>query len=224
MNDPVVENGVTSLGDLFRAEDLDQMKAVFQFMRLLLTDGKSVTIERLAESLGVPLDQGTALVEELRSRGGEFDSDGNMVGFGLTLVPTPHQYQAEGLDFYVWCADDALIFPLIFDHTAVIRSPDPVSGETIAVTVSSEGVRDLEPDTAVVSRVMGPPNVDDVRGTGCNYGHFFTSPDSAVEYVGVHKEVGLQVVPVSRVFQIGKIFVRRDPSMKAILSQIAPSH
>lgn len=221
MSDPTVDETVRSLGDLFRAADLDNAKAVFQFMRLLLDDGEPVSVEKLAASLGISADEGAALAKEISARGGEFDSDGNMVGFGLTLVPTPHRYRAEGREFFVWCADDALIFPVIFDHMAVIRSPDPVLGETIAVTVSPDGIEDLEPASSVVSRVKGLPNVDDVRGTGCSFGHFFANENSAATYADLHREVGLEVVPVSTEFRIGKVFVRRDPTMRGILDGTA---
>lgn len=220
MNDPVVDNGVRSLGDLFQATEIDQSRAVFQFMRSLLNDGAPIAVVALARSLGTSEPDGATLARELRARGGEIDDEGRLVGFGLTLVPTPHRYQAEGRDLYVWCADEALIFPAIFDHTAVIRSPDPVTGERIAATVSSEGVEGLEPASAVVSRVTRPPDIDDVRGSGCYFGHFFTGATSAAAYVDRHAEVGLAVLPVNTVFRIGKAFVRRDPLMKTILSEI----
>ncbi|GMR11588.1 MAG: organomercurial lyase MerB [Anaerolineae bacterium] len=221
MNEAIVDEGAKSLGDLLRAADLEQTKAVFHFMRLLLTDGEPVTIRRLAGSLGISDARASTTAKELQARGGEFDEDGNMIGFGLTLVPTPHEYQVEDRKFYVWCSDDALIFPTLFDHTAVIRSPDPLLGETIEAVVSPQGVERLRPDTAVATRVSGTPDVDDVRGSMCSYGHFFSTPDSAAEYVGTHKEVNLQILPVSKVFRIGKILVRRDPSVKTILSQIS---
>jgi len=220
MHDSAVEDGVKSLSDLFRAADPLQTRAVFHYMRLLLNSGQAVSVDSLAESLQLPLEQAQSVTREIRARGGEFDSEGNFIGFGLTLVPTPHRYHAQDRDFFVWCATDALIFPVIFGHSAVIRSPDPVTGEAIHLSVTADAVESVTPKTAVVSQAMETLDVDNVRGSMCSYGHFFGSADSAKQYIGNHEGAGLQVVPVSKGFRIGRILVRRDPSVKAILSQI----
>ncbi len=40
----------------------------------------------------------------LHQFGVEWDADGNVVGFGLSLTPTPHSYIINDRQFYMWCA------------------------------------------------------------------------------------------------------------------------
>ncbi len=92
------------------------------------------------------------MAEKLARRlGAEFDDDGNLVGWGLALVPTPHKYWANGHDLYAWCAADTISIPSVLNHTAAIDSPDPISGEIVQLTVTPVGVRGLTPNSAVVS-------------------------------------------------------------------------
>ncbi|MFQ5921765.1 MAG: hypothetical protein ACE5M4_02880, partial [Anaerolineales bacterium] len=74
----------------------------------LLQHGKPVTPEELATA--TELEVGVA-VRLARRLGAEFDNEDNLVGWGLTLVPTPHKYRANGHDLYAWCAADTISFP-----------------------------------------------------------------------------------------------------------------
>ena len=107
------------------------------------------------------------------------------MGFGLTLVPTPHAYEANGRKLYAWCAVDALLFPVMLGHTAQIESRDPVTGEKIQVTVSPDGVQNVEPESAVVSWVNAI-DLSNIRGNVCHYVHFFGSSESASKWIARH--------------------------------------
>jgi hypothetical protein len=52
-------------------------------------------------------------------------------------------------------------------------------------------------------------NWEKVRATFCNFTNFFTSVETASEYVSKHP--GLVIVPVDEVFQIGKLLWGREP-------------
>src|SRR5579885_1039727 len=39
----------------------------------------------------------------------EFDQEGNILGWGVTLVPTPHRFQLNGSALYTWCAFDTVL-------------------------------------------------------------------------------------------------------------------
>ena len=41
----------------------------------------------------------------------EFDRDGNIVGLGVTLVPTSHRVRVGGKLLYTWCAFDTVLLP-----------------------------------------------------------------------------------------------------------------
>src|SRR5215469_4119735 len=193
-----------------------------QFARLmtlqnLLLAGQPVPPERIASRLHVAREEVPALIQDT-----ERDTEGNFVGWGLTLVPTPHSYQINGRQFYVWCAGDAITFPILHQASAVIASPDPISGETVRLIGTPAGARDVAPSTAVVSWVRSPSGtitLETVRAAFCNFVHFFASVETAAQYVSTHPE--LVIVPIDDVFQFGKLLWEREPfkSRLAALSQ-----
>jgi alkylmercury lyase len=181
-------------------------------LQKLLLEGQPVSPERIAASLQISQDEVNALL-----RGVEVDKAGNVVGAGLSVVPTPHSYQINGRQFYVWCAGDAITFPIFHKTSAVIESPDPISGEKVQLIGTPEGARDVEPSTAVVSWVPGTQNWENVRAGFCNLTNFFTSVETASEYVSKHP--GLIIVSVDEVFQLGKLLWDREP-YKSIIAHL----
>jgi alkylmercury lyase len=65
---------------------------------------------------------------------------------------------------------------------AQIESRDPVSGEKIRVTVTPERVEDVKAKTTVVSWVR-KVDVTNIRGSICQYLHFFSSPETATKWL-----------------------------------------
>ena len=51
----------------------------------------------------------------------EVDQAGNIVGWGLSLVPTPHQFHLGESILSIWRALDALAFPALLGRTAEAR-------------------------------------------------------------------------------------------------------
>lgn len=178
-------------------------------LQKLLLEGRPISPDRIAASLHLTPKEVADLIE-----GAELDEDGNVVGFGLSLVPTPHSYRMDGRQYYVWCAADAITFPLLHKRATVIESPDPISGEKISLTSTPEGVLDVNPATTVVSWVPGTDSPDHIRAKFCNFTHFFTSMATAAEYVAQHP--GLVVVPIEQVFQIGQLMWNREPYISII--------
>jgi alkylmercury lyase len=58
----------------------------------------------------------------------EVDQSGNVVGWGLTFIPTPHRFRMNGQQFYTWCALDALTYPALLRLPAGVESSCPVRG------------------------------------------------------------------------------------------------
>ena len=191
-----------------------------QFARLmavqnLLLEGQPVSQERIAAQFHLDRTDIATLIQ-----GAELDADGNVVGWGLSLVPTPHSYQINGRQFYVWCAGDAVTFPLLHKASAVIASPDPISGEIVRLVATPDGARDVEPDTAVVSWVtQGTQDLASIRSAFCNNINFFTSVATASRYVAAHP--GLVIVPIDDVFQSGKLFWEGD--LYQSITQVGPT-
>jgi len=178
----------------------------------LLLEGKPVSPDRIGAYLHLTQKEIADLVE-----GAELDEDGNVVGFGLSIVPTPHSYQIDGRQFYVWCAFDAIMFPFLHKSTVMIESSDPISGEQVRLTSTPEGVRDVNPATTVVSWVPGINSPDNIRSKFCDFTHFFTSEATASVYVAKHP--GLVIGPIEQVFQVGQLMWNREP-YKSIIADL----
>lgn len=154
------------------------------------------TLQLLAHRCPVPPDEISTqlqirsddIVSILKKWNAEFDRDGNVVGMGLTFVPTPHVYEAGGLRMYAWCAPDALAFPVLLNHTARIESSDPVTGEKIRFTVTPDGIEQADPEGAVVSWVKSI-DVANIRQSGCLQMHFFVSPETASRWIAERPHV-----------------------------------
>lgn len=172
----------------------------------LLLEGRPVSPEQMVAHLHISPDEVSTLL-----RGTELDQDGNVVGWGLSLVSTPHAYRIGDRQFYVWCANDAITFPIFLKANAVIESPDPISGDKVRLLATSAGVQLLEPSTAVVSWPWetGTGTLEDVRTWACDMTHFFTSVETASQYVAQHP--GLVIVPVDEVFRLWNRVWDREP-------------
>lgn len=175
-----------------------EQRHIFGQTLQLLASGCPVPPDEVAIHLQVPTDK---VISTLRSFGAEFDKNGSILGVGLSLVPTQHVYKVDGRKMYTWCAVDALILPVMLKHTAHIESPDPVTGDSIRVTVTPDRVEEVEPEGAVVSWV-DKADVTNVRGSVCHYVHFFSSSKTAAKWVAEHP--GQTFYPVRDIYQAMK--------------------
>ena len=127
----------------------------------LLSRGKPITLTELAAAAGVDvadLDNAPA------GHDVEYDDEHRIVGWGLTLNPTPHTFVVDGRRLYTWCAADTLLFPAILGRPARGR-----------ITLSDNGYsRSLDRRPAVRSNRPYPGLGGDldtsVRGAGCRAG------------------------------------------------------
>jgi alkylmercury lyase len=200
-NDNEVEQAVDKiLTDFYENLTPDQLHIISQTWQLLAANGSLVSPDEIAIRVQTSPDKA---VSTLKKFGAEFDKEGNILGLGLTLVPTSHIYNFNGHKMYTWCAADALYCPVIFKHTASIESSDPVTSEKIRIHVTPDRVEKIEPKSAVVSYTK---NIDltDIRGTVCNNVNFFSSPETAIEWIAERPNVTFY--PASYVYQAHKHF------------------
>ncbi|WP_207957562.1 organomercurial lyase [Streptomyces sp. YIM 98790] len=115
----------------------------------------------------------------------EYDADGRITGYGLTLNPTAHRYETDGRTLYTWCALDTLIFPAVLGHTARVTSPCRATGEPVRLTVAPQGPTGVDPPTAAVSLPAGQAPVS-LRTGFCNEIHFFTGAETAGDWLAGH--------------------------------------
>jgi alkylmercury lyase len=151
----------------------------------LLADGQPLALDQLAAAAGWSAqDVEAALCEQ---PGTDWDDQGRLVGFGLTLRPTPHRFTFDGRTVFAFCASDALEFSAILGRLGVVESTCPVTGQQIRVGVTPERVTWVEPARAVVSLVR-PDQVADVRAEVCALGSFFASNEAAADWLAAHPD------------------------------------
>ncbi len=159
-----------------------------QLVRLLAA-GQPVSRDRLAAALGSSRAAVDATLRQVTNLA--TDERGDIVAAGLSLVPTPHQFQVNGHELYTWCALDTLLYPIVLGQSARVASRCPVSGTAVRLTATPTGVVDLDPAAAVVSLVLPAAACGDVRGAFCQHVHFFAGPDAGAVWQAAHPEVTL---------------------------------
>jgi len=132
------------------------------------------------------------------------DNEGRVVGFwGLAIPEMDHHFQVEGgKPIYAWCAlDPFLIVPLI-RRSARVESKDPVTGEPITMTVTPQGLKEVSPESAVVSFIAPTKAFDfDVIETFCHFVLNFGSPISAERWASERE--GIVLLPAAQAFEVG---------------------
>jgi alkylmercury lyase len=196
-NDNVEEVIGKIASDLYEilAPEPEQRNVIGQTLQLLAANGSPVTHEEIAIRLSASPDEVTST---LRKFGTELDQKGNILGLGLTLIPTPHVYKVNGRRLFVWCAADALAFPVVLRHSAHVESPDPVTRKKIRISITPDKVEKIEPKNAVVSLVK-KIDVTNIRSNFCNNVNFFSSPEIAAEWIS--ERPNMMFYPVSEIYQ-----------------------
>ena len=122
----------------------------------------------------------------------EFDSEGNIVGWGVTLMPTRHRFQLDGKVLFTWCAFDTVLFPPSLGQAAQVSSTCPITEEPITFVATPEGmVKDLSPAHSVMSLIIPAKRHDCIRATFCEHSLFFHSEQAASLYLTSHPEAVL---------------------------------
>ncbi|GAA3573916.1 organomercurial lyase MerB [Amycolatopsis ultiminotia] len=189
---------VSAMDSVFSHQD-SSTGWLWQPLLRLLARGEPVTIAEVAAATGRPGEDVAQAVDRLGDT--EYDDLGRIVGYGITLRPTPHRFTVDGTPLYTWCALDTLIFPAILDRSAQVESPCHTTGDPIRLTVEPDRVTDVEPETAVVS-IVTPNDLASVRASFCNHVHFFTDTAAAQPWLSEHP--GGSVLPVADAYQLGR--------------------
>jgi len=137
-----------------------------------------------------------------------YNDEGNIIGYwGLAVEKMSHRFNVDDKKLYTWCAWDTLFIPQIIGKTAVVESRDPVTKETIKLTVTpSDGISDVYPPEAVISFMI--PDTEKVRAdvikSFCHYVHFFESKESAEKWISESdKKDDLLTLPIDEAYEIG---------------------
>lgn len=197
----------------------------------LLSEGEPVSAERYAAEVNLRVEQIQEGFKQARVTGAEFDENGNLIGNALTLKPTRHHFNVDDKQLYAWCSLDTLFLPGLIGKTAQVESTDPVTDETISLTISSEGVSNLTPATAVSSIVVPGmtsncescvPHQTGPESAVCSQMHYFASRASAKQWLQDHPDVA--VLTVHQAFELAKVvwLERRKRTTENISLDIHP--
>src|SRR5581483_8574112 len=157
--------------------DCTQDPVCRQIVRELAATGKPLAPGDLASCLQISLESLAAHLAHVSDT--EFDHEGKIVGWGLTLVPTSHQFRVKGQALFTWCAFDTVLFPSLVPARAQVRSTCQTTGQQITFRATAEGITDLAPVTSVLSLTLPSARCECVRGTFCAQSHFFQTKDAA---------------------------------------------
>lgn len=178
-----------------------------------LAKGKPVSPNQLSDIWGMPLDQVQVILKQAEETGRvEIDTQGNLVGAVLSLNPTQHHILMDNQRLYAWCAYDAMYAPGVVGMPAQIVSEDPVTGKSIQVSITPDGVETIQPEGAVVS--VFDPGGDMSAGpesTRCTHMLFFESRESANQWM--QGRTGVSILTVGEIFELVKEF-QIDPARR----------
>lgn len=168
----------------------------------ILASGRPASASALSRKLRLSPEEVRSALKRLPDA--EFDPDGSLIAYGLSLRPTKHRFRVAGRTLYTWCAWDALVLPPLLNRVARVRSDCPVSGAAIRIVVGPSEIQSLVPEEAVVSLL--PPGGSEggrsVRASFCAHSHFFRSAREAESSsIGGGRAL---TIPVRRAFAVGR--------------------
>lgn len=181
--------------------DCTQNVACQQILRLLAETGQPLAPTHLARRLHMSQEKVAAHLTRVLDT--EFDEEGQIIGWGITLVPTQHQFQVKERALFTWCAFDTVLFPPLLALEAQVHSECAASGLPIRFRAGPEGIEELTPMTSVLSLILPASRCDCVRGTFCQQSLFFQSHEAALPWMALHPEaVLLSVEEAARLGQL----------------------
>ena len=175
----------------FGARDDAEGLLLAEAFQLLLTEGRPVTVERLAAALGSDAQTVTAPLGRLEQAGRTRRNPAVAVtgSLGLSVEPTAHELIVNGARRWTWCAYDAVGILAALGASGQVRSHSPHTGAPIELAFEQGTPATDSP--VVVFLAQGPwvSVVDD----WCPLVNFFEDPDTAAAWAAQHGIAGTAV-------------------------------
>ena len=169
--------------------DCTQDVACRHIMQALVKTGQPVSLMHLAARL--QMSQKSLAAHLAHVPDAEFDEQGHIVGWGITLLPTQHLFRLKEHPLFTWCAFDTVLFPPLLQVEASVQSRCSATGQPITFVTAPEGIADLLPTTSVLSLLLPTERCDCVRGTFCEQSLFFHSEEAASPWMVRHPDAVL---------------------------------
>jgi hypothetical protein len=166
----------------------------------LLAGGRPVSakqVDATIAELGIDLDVARQLLDAWT----EQDTDGNIVGLGVTLNRTPHRMTIGTAQTYAWCAIDTLILSIILEQPIAVVSEAPGTGESVRLQARPDGIGDLDPADAVITwpaRDGDHVDVESTQGiwtTFCHHSFLFPTRDQAEAWAAGRDDIEILTLP-----------------------------
>lgn len=170
-------------------------------LHMLVEIGQPIALSHLAVLLQMQVED--LVIHLTHFSDAEFDKQGNIIGWGMTLLPTPHQFLLPERPLFTWCAFDTLLFPSLLGVEALVRSECSASGQPITFASNPKSLTDLRPATSMISLIVPAARCDCVRGTFCRQSLFFQSEEAASPWLALHPEAIL--LSIEEAATIGQI-------------------
>lgn len=181
-------------------------------MQVLVETGQPLSLIHLARRLQMSQENLAAHLAHVLDT--EFDEQGNIVGWGITLLPTQHQFVLSERPLFTWCAFDTVLFPPLLQVEAHIQSSCFTTSQPITfVATRSGGIADLLPATSVLSLILPAERCDCVRSTFCEQSLFFHSEEAALPWMELHPDAVLLSIEEAAV--LGHMVAHRWPHESA---------
>jgi len=155
----------------------------------LLADGKAIQSSDIATAFGYPkLVVKAYFWASPPLNSFDLDSKNNIIGAGLTLKKTDHHFTIRGNQLYTWCAMDSLFFPLMLKESAQVMTPCPITKTPISLTISPDGISDLDVESAVASFMLPDINEakSDIRASFCSFAKLLKDDEAAAQWQKQH--------------------------------------
>jgi len=201
MNEADLADLVTTIADRLCGENEHICVALIRQLAV----GQPVSAARLATNITMDKPAVDTVLQQMSDI--DYDDAGNVVGFGLSLIPTTHQFTINGQTLYTWCALDTFLYTALLGQPSEVVSHCPVTARPITLAMTPEGVTKLSPASSVISLVIPDGSVADCRrSTFCNYGYFFASAEAGATWLGGHPN-GI-ILPIAEAHRLGQLLAK----------------
>ncbi len=202
MTKPTFDDIVNAVIELFPKLNLTEQRISVALYRLL-AKGQPIAREALAAEVRLPVAEINAVLSAWY--GVFYDKANRIIGYwGLALSEMKHRFRVNGNGLYTWCAWDNLFIPQILGATAEVESACPVTNDAIYLTVDPDGIKSVQPVSAVVSFVT-PEQAkikENVVLNFCHHVHFLRSEGAGKDWTSRHP--GALFLTLDQAFELGR--------------------